>query len=119
VYNPLAEIVPALALPPATPFTSHVTVVSVAPITIAWNCCINPRNNVALVGSMATTTLVGFVWIALVVPHPGSQIARRQKITNGSVVGWPLAREQSGFAVFEPGVREFSNGSKGVMCAKT
>lgn len=35
VYNPDAEIVPALALPPAAPFTSHATLVFVLPVTLA------------------------------------------------------------------------------------
>lgn len=35
VYNPAAEIVPALALPPETPSTSHVTLVFVLPVTMA------------------------------------------------------------------------------------
>jgi len=35
VYTPAAEIVPALAVPPATPFTSHVTLVFGMPVTMA------------------------------------------------------------------------------------
>lgn len=35
VYNPDAEIVPALPLPPAAPFTSHVTLVFALPVTMA------------------------------------------------------------------------------------
>jgi hypothetical protein len=35
VYNPDAEIVPALALPPETPFTSQVTLAFVLPVTMA------------------------------------------------------------------------------------
>jgi len=35
VYNPAVEIVPAAALPPVTPFTSHVTLVFAAPATVA------------------------------------------------------------------------------------
>jgi hypothetical protein len=35
VYRPAAEIVPVLTLPPVTPFTSHVTLVFVVPVTLA------------------------------------------------------------------------------------
>ena len=34
-YNPVAEIVPTFALPPVTPFTSHVTFVFELPATLA------------------------------------------------------------------------------------
>ena len=39
-YKPLVEIVPTLALPPATPSTDQVTAVSVAFVTVAVNCCV-------------------------------------------------------------------------------
>src|ERR1700733_3603189 len=39
VYKPLGEIVPALALPPATPPANHVTLLFEVPVTVAWNCC--------------------------------------------------------------------------------
>ena len=39
VYKPLGEIVPAVALPPATPPANHVTPLFEVPVTIAWNCC--------------------------------------------------------------------------------
>jgi hypothetical protein len=39
VYKPLGEIVPAVALPPATPPANHVTLLFEVPVTIAWNCC--------------------------------------------------------------------------------
>ena len=35
VYSPVVEIVPALALPPANPFTVQVTLVSDVPVTVA------------------------------------------------------------------------------------
>ena len=39
VYQPLGEIVPAVALPPAIPPANHVTLLFEVPVTIAWNCC--------------------------------------------------------------------------------
>lgn len=39
-YNPAADIVPVLALPPETLFTCHVTLLVEAPETLAWNCCV-------------------------------------------------------------------------------
>ncbi len=39
VHKPLDEIVPAVALPPATPPTNHVTLLFDVPVTVAWNCC--------------------------------------------------------------------------------
>jgi hypothetical protein len=39
VYKPLGEIIPALALPPATPPANHVTLLFEVPVTVAWNCC--------------------------------------------------------------------------------
>ena len=35
VNRPIAEIVPVVAPPPVTPFTSHVTFVSASPVTVA------------------------------------------------------------------------------------
>jgi hypothetical protein len=40
VYKPLGEMVPALALPPATPPANHVTLLFDVPVTTAWNCCV-------------------------------------------------------------------------------
>ncbi len=37
-YEPVVEIVPVLADPPATPFTSHVRQYFVVPETVAVNC---------------------------------------------------------------------------------
>ena len=54
-YKPEAEIVPVAALPPAVPFTSHVTLLSVGPVTDAENCCVAPDATVAIVGEIVTT----------------------------------------------------------------
>src|ERR1700722_15246053 len=51
VYRPPAEMVPTVALPPAAPFTCHVTA-PLAPVRTAWNCCIAPSARVALGGTM-------------------------------------------------------------------
>jgi hypothetical protein len=59
VYNPVFEIVPTVAFPPATPFTLHVTRVSVVPVTVAVNACVAPRKTIALVGATLTVTFGG------------------------------------------------------------
>jgi hypothetical protein len=79
VYNPPAEIVPVLAFPCVTLFTSHRTLVSVAPVTVAWNYCVWHRNRLALPGCKLTTTFEGFVEGDPADPHPGSITACAQK----------------------------------------
>jgi hypothetical protein len=59
VYSPALEIVPTVAFPPSTPFTLHVTRVSVVPVTVAANACVAPRNTIALVGATLTVTFGG------------------------------------------------------------
>ena len=54
-YKPEAEIVPVDAFPPAVPFTSQVTLLSVGPVTDAENCCVAPDATVAVVGEIVTT----------------------------------------------------------------
>ena len=41
------------------PFTSHVTLLSVGPVTDAENCCVAPDATVAVVGEIVTVTLGG------------------------------------------------------------
>jgi hypothetical protein len=55
-YRPEIEIVPRPALPPALPFTSHVTAVLLVPETLAENCFVPPSCRVALVGVIEMTT---------------------------------------------------------------
>ena len=50
VNRPAVEIVPVVAPPPATPFTSHVTFVFASPVTVAWNVCAWPRKRLAVAG---------------------------------------------------------------------
>ena len=54
-YRPEVEIVPAVAVPPAVPFTSQATLLSVGPVTAAENCCDAPAVTVAVVGEIVTT----------------------------------------------------------------
>jgi len=54
VYAPVASIVPMLALPPATPFTDHVTAVLVELLTVAVKTCGKPRSKEADAGAIAT-----------------------------------------------------------------
>jgi hypothetical protein len=53
-------MVPTVALPPATPFTCHVTLVFVTFETVAVNCCVAPVCSDMFVGDTATLTLADF-----------------------------------------------------------
>jgi hypothetical protein len=56
LYRPDELIVPAAALPPATPFTCQVTEVFVEPVTVALNDFVAPARTVALAGETAIVT---------------------------------------------------------------
>ena len=56
VYNPVASIVPVVALPPATAFTDHVTLVFAFPVTAAANAWVTPARTAAVAGVTVTTT---------------------------------------------------------------
>jgi hypothetical protein len=56
VYNPVVSMVPVAALPPATAFTDHVTLVLVFPVTVAANACMAPARTIAVAGATATVT---------------------------------------------------------------
>jgi hypothetical protein len=56
VYTPEFVIVPTVELPPAVPLTSQVTLISVAPVTAAVNCCVVPWLTVVVAGVTATFT---------------------------------------------------------------
>ena len=43
-------MVPTVAFPPVVPFTCHVTVVLVAPVTVSMNCWVAPATMLAVVG---------------------------------------------------------------------
>src|SRR6266404_8207408 len=49
-------MVPSAALPPATPFTDHVTAVLVVPVTVAVNGCVSPRRTLTDDGVTETAT---------------------------------------------------------------
>ena len=57
VYKPNELIVPAAALPPATPFTSQVTAVFDDPVTVTLNDFVAPARTFALAGETVTFTL--------------------------------------------------------------
>jgi hypothetical protein len=59
VYTPAAVIVPLDVLPPATPFTLQVTLVSVVFVTLAVNVCELPSSIEPLVGVTVTLIDVG------------------------------------------------------------
>lgn len=57
VYIPEPEIVPTVVLPPATPFTCHVTAVFDEFVTVAENACVPETATLALVGLTATVII--------------------------------------------------------------
>ncbi len=59
VYTPVALIVPAVALPLATPLTLQVTLVSVALVTVALKVCVLPSTTGALLGVIVTVMEAG------------------------------------------------------------
>jgi hypothetical protein len=61
-----AAIVPTLALPPAIPFTSHVTSVFAEPVTLAWNPVVPPSGTFTDVGDIVTWTFGCIVTIVVV-----------------------------------------------------
>jgi hypothetical protein len=67
------SIVPTVVLPPATPFTDHVALWFVLPVTVAVNCCACPTITVGAGGFTATTTRTLSV-TALEVPPPGAGV---------------------------------------------
>jgi hypothetical protein len=82
MYKPLGEIVPALALPPAMPFANHVTLLFDAPVTVAWNCCVWPRDRLTCVGCKTMVTMVGP--LEVVPAQPGISMAAMQKMASRS-----------------------------------
>ncbi len=59
VYTPEELIVPAAALPPATPFTSQVTPVFDVPVTLALKVCVAPMRTFTGLGDTETLTAGG------------------------------------------------------------
>ena len=59
VYTPPEVIVPVAAAPPGTPFTLHMTVVSVAFVTVAMSVCELPSRTAAFAGVTETLTRGG------------------------------------------------------------
>jgi hypothetical protein len=82
VYKPLGEIVPVVALPPATPPANHVTFLFDTPVTIAWNCCDWLRAMLTCVGSRVMATTVGPVDV--VPAQLGIAMAAAQKTVSKS-----------------------------------
>jgi hypothetical protein len=56
VYRPEEETVPVAAVPPAVPFTFHVTDPLWPPLTVAVNCWVAPGFSVADIGLTFTET---------------------------------------------------------------
>jgi hypothetical protein len=82
VYKPLGEIVPELALPPATPPANQVTLLFDVPVTVAWNCCDWPSAMLACVGCKMIVTTAGP--LEVVPAQPGISVAARQKTASRS-----------------------------------
>ncbi len=70
-------IVPVVAVPPATPFTSHVTAVLDVLVTLAANCCGPPAATNTEVGETETETPLPVVDVFSPPPHPESSVASR------------------------------------------
>ena len=85
VYKPLGEIVPTLALPPATPPTNHVTLLFDVPVTVAWNCCDWLKGTLICVGCKTTVTTEGPVEV--IPAQPGIATAAMQKNASKSRFG--------------------------------
>jgi hypothetical protein len=60
-YNPPEEMNPNCWLPPATPFTCHVTALLACPFTAAVNCCFARMATLAAVGETLTEVAAGVV----------------------------------------------------------
>jgi hypothetical protein len=116
VYKPLGEIVPAVALPPATPPANHVTLLFEAPVTVAWNCCEWLRATFTCVGSKVTVTTAGPVEV--VPAQPGISTAATQKIARKSTLTPRLERSSVVAARLKV---DFSHRSlsEGIICAMT
>lgn len=77
-------IVPASALPPATPFTAHVNVAVLLSLAFAVNACVAPPCSDTVTGLTVTPLLCGAGWFGSVPPvlfplpnpaHPAATIA--------------------------------------------
>jgi hypothetical protein len=82
MYKPVGEIVPAPALPPATPPANHVTLLFDAPVMVAWNCCDWPRDRLTCAGCKTIVTTAGPVEV--VPAQPGISMAAMQKTASRS-----------------------------------
>lgn len=60
-YNPAAEIVPTVGLPPAIPFTFHWTAVLLEFCTCAVNCRVCARRTGDVAGETGMLTMAGVV----------------------------------------------------------
>jgi hypothetical protein len=85
VYSPAAEIVPTVALPPATPLTFQVTAVLLVLLTVAVKACVPvPGSTVAEPGSTLTAT--GAVIVTPMNPEAaGSAAETAVTVTTGFV----------------------------------
>jgi hypothetical protein len=64
VKSPLAETVPTVEFPPATPLTLQVTLVFELPLTVAVNCCVCETGTEAPVGDSVIETTGRTVTVA-------------------------------------------------------
>src|SRR5437660_10381285 len=78
VYRPEEEIVPTVAVPPATPFTSQVTFLLLVLVTMAVNCCVWETDSDTAGGStvMATSELAIVGCSALLTPHATGKLQK-------------------------------------------
>ena len=77
MYSPVAEIVPTVLLPPATPATLQFTAVVLVPVTVAVNCRILLVTTSAVGGE--TLTVIGALWEP---PPPHDKSSNKQLNAN-------------------------------------
>src|SRR5581483_400673 len=81
---PFASIVPTVELPPAVPFTDHVTEVPAPPVAVTMNWRVSPTETVDVCGEMRSEA--GVVGVLAVPPHPTNcrlMTARTKAIKTG------------------------------------
>ena len=94
VYNPFASIVPALALPPVTPFTCQVTAVFDVPLTLAENGCCSVGNLLAVCGLTFTETVAGPPPPPPVLPPPPHEVSTSVDANNTAIAAPTALREE-------------------------
>src|SRR5215472_11282544 len=86
-YNPEAEMVPTIVLPPVIPLTCQVTPVLVVLVTVARNCCVVPTWIVSTEGTIVMDTGSGDKTVTLAVAVFVASALAMAVIVTGFVLG--------------------------------